>query len=148
MFQSILVPLDGSEHSQLALRVACKLLDPSGGRLTLLHVPEPLEHETLLVWGVGVVPLDATLEERKKVGRTLLDKAAEDAESQGLDSNAVSTLLSHGDPRQLILTTAKDEGVDAIVMGSRGLSDLKGLMIGSITHKVSHSADCRVITAH
>ncbi|SEN17294.1 universal stress protein [Halomonas caseinilytica] len=147
MFQSILVPLDGSEHSQLALRVACKLLDPAG-RLTLLHVPEPLEHETLLVWGVGVVPLDATLEERKKVGRTLLDKAAEDAESQGVDGDAISTHLSNGDPRQLILTAAKDESVDAIVMGSRGLSDFKGLMIGSIAHKVSHAADCRVITVH
>jgi nucleotide-binding universal stress UspA family protein len=36
-------------------------------------------------------------------------------------------------------------GVDAIIMGSSGMSDLKGLVIGSISHKVMHTANCRVI---
>ncbi|OBX37019.1 universal stress protein family protein [Halomonas elongata] len=92
--------------------------------------------------------MGSTLEEREKIGRTLLDKAIEDAESQGLNSDSISSILTHGDPRQLILATAKEENVDAIVMGSRGLSDLKGLMIGSIAHRVSHSAECRVLTVH
>ncbi|MBW5800692.1 universal stress protein [Halomonas elongata] len=148
MFQSILVPLDGSEHSQMALHVACKLISQTDGQIILLHVPEPLEHEPLMVWGLGAVPMGSTQEERDKVGQALLDKAIEDARSQGLGQNAITYELMHGDPRQVILAKAKEHHVDAIVMGSRGLSDLKGLVIGSIAHRVSHAADCRVITVH
>ncbi|MDR5861126.1 universal stress protein [Halomonas eurihalina] len=148
MFQSILVPLDGSEHSQMALRVACKLTPPTGARVILLHVPEPLEHEPLLVWGIGAIPMGSTTEQREKAGQSLLDKASEEARSHGLDSDAITTKLAHGDPRQLILATAKEQNVDAIVMGSRGLSELKGLIVGSIAHRVSHAANCRVVTVY
>lgn len=54
--------------------------------------------------------------------------------------------LTQGDPVRVILDTAKKRDVDAIVMGSRGLSDLGGVVIGSVSHKVSHAAKCRVIT--
>ena len=148
MFQSILVPLDGSEHSQMALHVACKLISKTGGQITLVHVPEPLEHEPMMVWGLGAVPMGANQEEREKVGQALLDKAVEDAKSQGLEQNSITTKLVQGAPQQVILAAAKEHHVDAIIMGSRGLSDLKGLVVGSIAHRVSHAADCRVITVH
>ena len=41
---------------------------------------------------------------------------------------------------------AKDRMVDAIVIGSRGLSDIKGLFLGSVSHKVGHLAECTCIT--
>ncbi|MDN3556367.1 universal stress protein [Halomonas maura] len=146
MFQSILVPIDGSEHSRLALCVASKLARQEDGQLVLLHVPEALEHEPLLVWGIGAVPLGATLDKREKVGRELLDKAGEEARALGVKD--VDTVIGKGNPALSILDEAKQRGVDAIVMGSRGLGDLKGLVVGSVSHKVSHGADCRVITVN
>ncbi|MDR5867584.1 universal stress protein [Halomonas koreensis] len=144
MFHSILVPIDGSEGSRLALCVACKLARQEDGRLLLLHVPEALPHEPLLVWGIGAVPTEASLEKRQQVGRDLLERAGEEARTLGVEQ--VEPLLAQGDPSQAILSAAEEHGVEAIVMGSRGLGDLKGLVVGSVSHKVSHGAECRVIT--
>ncbi|XKE44288.1 universal stress protein [Halomonas organivorans] len=146
MFQTILVPIDGSEHSRLALCVACKLARQEDGQLVLLHIPEELPHEPLLVWGAGAVPMGATLEKRKQVGQELLDRATEEAKTLGVKQ--VEPVLTQGDPSQAILSAAEERGVDAIVMGSRGLGDLKGLVVGSVSHKVTHGAQCRVITVH
>jgi len=60
-------------------------------------------------------------------------------------SLAVDTLLD-GDPAQRVLEHAERESVDCIVMGSRGLSDVKGLILGSVSHKVSNRAACTCIS--
>ncbi len=57
----------------------------------------------------------------------------------------VETFVEIGKPAECILEAAKREHVDAIVMGSHGYSDLKGLFIGSVSHKVAHEADCPCI---
>ena len=146
MFHTILVPIDGSEHSRVALCVACKLARQEDGRLILLHIPEALPHEPLLVWGIGAVPLESTMEKRDEVGQTLLDHAIEEARALGIEQ--AKPVLARVDPSQTILAAAEEHGVDTIVMGSRGLGDLKGLVVGSVSHKVSHGAECRVITVH
>ncbi|WP_260579460.1 universal stress protein [Vreelandella populi] len=51
-----------------------------------------------------------------------------------------------GDPVRVILDTADTCDIDTIVMGNRGLSNLGGIVIGSVSHKVSYSAKCHVIT--
>ncbi|RUR32721.1 universal stress protein [Vreelandella nanhaiensis] len=55
-------------------------------------------------------------------------------------------MLTNGDPVRVILDNANVIGIDTIVMGSRGLSDFAGVVIGSFSHKISHSSKCRVIT--
>lgn len=144
MYTRILVPVDGSEHAKQALSVACKLLEENDSTLYLLHVPEALTYSTTLVWGIGAVNAEATLTERAKAGEQLLQLAANSALEQG--AHQIEELLTQGDPVRVILDTANALGVDTIVLGSRGLSDLGSVVIGSVSHKVSHSAKCRVIT--
>ncbi|QPL46065.1 universal stress protein [Halomonas sp. A40-4] len=144
MYDRILVPIDGSEHAKQALSVACKLLGESGATLYLLHIPQVLAYEATLVWGVGALNAEAPLDERIKAGDQLLEQALASACEQG--AQQVEKHLIQGDPVRVILETANNLPIDAIVMGSRGLSDLGGVMIGSVSHKVSHSAKCRVIT--
>ncbi|WP_163558865.1 universal stress protein [Halomonas sp. NO4] len=144
MFHTILVPVDGSEHSKKALTVACQLARQSNATLHILHIPEELAHETTLVWGIGAIALEASREDRERTGRQIVDRAAEDARQQG--ATQVETLIGQGDPARTIVSEARKSGADAIVMGSRGLSDLKGLVVGSVSHKVSHAATCTVIT--
>ena len=144
MFTSILVPVDGSEHAKKALTVACRLVRQEGGTLHLLHVPEELSHETTLVWGIGAIAIEASREEREEAGKQVIDRAAEAAREQG--ATQVETVIAKGDPARAILSEARRRGVDAIVMGSRGLSDLKGFVVGSVSHKVAHAAECSVIT--
>lgn len=144
MYVRVLVPIDGSESAKQALEVACKLLDEESSTLCLLHVPETLAHGTALVWGIGAIDADATFAEREKAGEQLLEQAASSAREKG--AQKIEELLTQGDPARVILDTAKAYDIDTIVMGSRGLSDLAGVVIGSVSHKVGHSAKCRVIT--
>ena len=144
MFNSILVPVDGSEHAQKALSVACQLANQADATLHLLHIPEELSHETTLVWGIGAIAIEASRQEREDVGKQVIEKAAEAARQQG--ASKVETVIGQGDPARTIISEARKRGVDAIVMGSRGLSDLKGFVVGSVSHKVSHAASCSVIT--
>jgi nucleotide-binding universal stress UspA family protein len=144
MFRSILVPVDGSVHAQKALDVACQLARQEQSALILLHIPERLAHDTLLVWGIGAVEMTASQEELESAGRQVMARAAEAARDAGVTQ--IETMIAQGDPTRVILDEAGRRGVDAIVMGSRGLGDLKGLVAGSVSHKVSHAADCSVIT--
>lgn len=145
MFKSILVPVDGSEHAKKALSVACQLArQEEGCTLHLVHVPEELAHETTLVWGIGAIAIEASREELQEAGKQVVDRAAEAAREQGATN--IETVIGQGDPARTILSEARRRGVEAIVMGSRGLSDLQGFVVGSVSHKVAHAADCTVIT--
>ncbi len=66
-----------------------------------------------------------------------------------IDSSYVGTEQSRsvldGDPAERILEYAERESADCIVMGSRGLSDVRGLVLGSVSHKVSNRAVCTCI---
>ena len=144
MFNTILVPVDGSEGSKKALAVACQLANQADATLHILHIPEELSHETTLVWGIGSVAIEASRKDRENIGQQVVEKAAEAARATG--ATKVETFIGRGDPARTIVSEAKKRGIEAIVMGSRGLSDLKGLVVGSVSHKVSHAAECSVIT--
>jgi nucleotide-binding universal stress UspA family protein len=51
-----------------------------------------------------------------------------------------------GDPAKEILSVAAEEHADIIIMGRRGMGDLAGLLLGSVSHKVSHLAECACLT--
>ena len=58
----------------------------------------------------------------------------------------VEKISEEGDPAKRILEQAEKSHASLIVMGSRGLSDIKGLMMGSVSHKVSNLANCSCMT--
>jgi nucleotide-binding universal stress UspA family protein len=70
------------------------------------------------------------------------------AESQAREHGAtnIQQAIEEGDPTRNILASAEAYGADLIVMGSRGLGDLQGLLLGSVSHKVGHLAKCTCIT--
>jgi len=59
---------------------------------------------------------------------------------------AVELAVEEGNPAQLILDCAKRTEADMIVMGSRGLGNLRGMLMGSVSHKVSPLAECTCVT--
>ena len=134
MYTKILVPIDGSVHSQHALSVACKLSEQNSTKVYVLHIPEVVGNTTKLIWGVGALASDATSEHLASAGEALLEEAETFAKAKGIRN--IETMIEQG----------RREGVDVIVMGSRGLSDLGGMVAGSVSHKVGHLAQCGVIT--
>ncbi|WP_106476421.1 universal stress protein [Phytohalomonas tamaricis] len=145
MFKSLLVPIDGSDYALKALEVASQMV-AAEGMLYLLTVREllPPLHEH------GAMSVEAAIhaaspEAAEKEGRALLDKAGETIAAY---PGEVQTLIRMGSPARVIVKEADRLGVDAIVMGSRGLSDISGLIVGSVSHKVTHIANCMVISVH
>lgn len=136
--KTILVAVDGSEHSDKAVKYACAIGPPLGAELILLHVVPMLVSATPYHDTVSDQPFLAL----QKVGEDILARAKSLAESLGC---TVTDLLSYGDPASRIVEVASERGADLIIMGSRGVSGFKRLFVGSISDKVSKDAGCPVM---
>ncbi|MCG6657455.1 universal stress protein [Halomonas campisalis] len=148
MYQSILVPVDGSAFAEKALRVA-QYLAGASATLYLIHVQRPLDDVGLLIGGSGLPVSEEVIQrlvsERESQARAVLEKTRS---AVSLDGVEVKEIVAKGQAAEAIIEEARALGVEAIVMGSRGMSDLQGMVTGSVSHRVSHTAECTVITVH
>ncbi len=162
MLRTILTPLDGSANAQMALELAIDLAANYKARLVILHigvgnenVPEELFNATLHEFReaegsgqeTGIPPHQSyDLRVFGFMGRTLLHDARQLAKSKGVE--VIETTTDLGDAGERILHHAKQSSADLIVMGSRGLGEIKGLALGSVSNKVLHLAPCSCVTVH
>jgi nucleotide-binding universal stress UspA family protein len=152
VFHKILVPLDGSEHSDRALVTALQIARNFKSEITLLHVysvtvtpvviPEPT---TLNPTGV---PIATSAEVSKMVdaARDAGKKILADGEQKVRAENVpVETSLREGNSPQEIVKAAKEGQFDLIVIGARGIHRLRDLLMGSVTEGVVKHASCSVL---
>ena len=146
MVTHILVAVDGSTHADRALAFAADLAVKYEADLTILNV---VSYASTVPLALGAyAELEGLYAESRSVlqeaGAKIVESAAEQARGLGVED--VKTVVELGSPAQSICDAANANGVDVIVMGRRGLSDFTGFFLGSISHKVAHSADCTVVT--
>ncbi|MDZ7842649.1 MAG: universal stress protein [Gammaproteobacteria bacterium] len=146
MIKKILVPLDGSGYSKKALELACDLADKYEAELYLMHVILTGESKRTLVLGGASITVNSSREKIEEAGRKVMEAAEQIAADRGCKKVHSDVLV--GPAAQAILEHAKGKNVDMIVMGSRGLSDISGLVVGSTSHKVSHLAECTCVMVH
>lgn len=132
----LLLPIDGSEHAGRAASYAAKMAAMMRGRLLLFHCHRPFPvklgepyfqkaiDKILIQAGDLMAPFRSTLSEK------------------GID---YSEMIIEGPPAEKICEVARIENCEMIVMGSRGRSDLKGLLLGSVAHRVLQQAPCPVL---
>ena len=137
MIKKLLVPTDGSEHARRAIAHASDLASKYDATVFLLHVvPSPVvPHE-----GVYALPDLQNLQEED--GRRIIEEAEAEAKKRGVKD--VRSHMLQGDPASQIIRFAKAQDVDTIVMGNRGLTGIREFLLGSVSHRVSHMADCTV----
>lgn len=148
MYHKILVPVDGSDPSFAALDVALNLVDKDDGLIVLLHaVPAAGLPTGLEQWATEehVKESPRWLYENS-VGQGILESARQRAKSKGF--SRVEEILGRGDPAREITACAQSSAVDAIVLGTRGLSGFKSVVLGSVAQKVLHRAGCAVVAVH
>lgn len=134
--KKILVPVDGSEHSEHAVKYAVELAELMQAEILLMHSHKPFPVV------LGEPYFQNAVNKIMKKSNDLL----EPYRNQIKETNVLFTdQIMEGHPDDVITEVANDEKCDLIVMGSRGRSDLQGLLLGSNTHRVLKTAPCPVL---
>jgi nucleotide-binding universal stress UspA family protein len=150
LFQKILVPLDGSEHSLKALDEASQIAKMSSGKLTLINVysVQPVLMSEVSAPGYTGPPIftgvevSRMVEAAQEVGNKILQDAEKRISATGVQ---VEKKLVEGHTVQEIVRAANEGNFDLIVIGARGISHIKEMLLGSVTDAVIHHAHCAVL---
>lgn len=139
MYKKILVPLDGSEKANAAAEHAIELAAKLGAEVTLYHVMPALSP-------YGNSNLNGAYQqihnEIQATGEETLQKAQDNFAKSGVK---LDIKVIWGDPAEEICREARERGFDLIVMGSRGLGEIRGFIMGSVSNRVVRHASTPVL---
>ncbi len=148
----ILVPTDFSEQANYALDFASQICKLNGGALILLNVIDYPGLSTIWMGGLNVIggsepPVDTADE---SFINNLLDKSREELDSlikRAADQDIkITPKVLIGNPYFCISEEIANENIDLVVMGTKGISGIEEVLIGSTTEKVVRLSECPVIT--
>ena len=154
--KKVLIVTDGSEHSEYVLSQLENCPLPSESQVTAMHVLPPEMTSEMLIrswpYGLDTLPHIVTTEveetmakramEEEKAGYDLLNKTVKELAARGITANSI---LVRGDAATEIINYADENNIDLIIAGSRGLSQVQSLFLGSVSSKLTHYANCSVL---
>ena len=142
---NIILAVDGSKSSRKAVEFVGRLFhaQSSGIELRIVYVVPPISH---YYYGFEFIPYGDTSSwpdaKAKEFGGQLLDEVSRPLNEAGYK---VTAEVLEGDPAETIRRIAEEHNADLIVVGSRGLSAVGGLALGSVSQKLLHRAKCPVL---
>ena len=142
---NILAAHDGSDHAISALELAS---DIASKYEATLHLLNSIEYARLPD-GLRRLAASENIEgSEARIHHVIAERILETGRARALEMGAkdVKTVVRNGDPAQQIVEYAKEADIDMIVMGCRGLSEIEGLLLGSVSHKVNQLAPCTCVT--
>lgn len=141
-FQTILVPTDFSDDAEAALQVAAELAKATGGRIHLLHV----YHFPAYVSATPEIPYNFPAEVYDDIRQLAAARVQKLEERMQADGVSARSEIVEGPPSERIVACAEREKADLIVMGTRGLTGLKHVFLGSVAERTLRHATCPVMT--
>ena len=168
--ERIMVAFDGSDHAVKAVELACTMAKKFDAGVKFVHVLQHGYSPERLLGAIEEDKLDAGTRQAlddarsagrlyigsafalpaipktvmEKLGEAILARASEMAARNGISK--VETELLDGDPTNRILEMAERDRAQIIIMGMRGLGEVTGMLMGSVSYKVNHFAPCTCIT--
>jgi nucleotide-binding universal stress UspA family protein len=150
---TILLVTDGSPSSQQAMHFLGSFPLPGETKVEVMHVLPPppinlvLENTSFGTMQVTTPELvmeaeTAVREKEERDGQALLDAVVNSLQNLGL---AASSVLKRGDAASEIIEYVKEQKIDLIVTGSRGLSQIRSWLMGSVSRKLVHYSGCSVL---
>ncbi|HBV97145.1 MAG: hypothetical protein JL50_21245 [Peptococcaceae bacterium BICA1-7] len=132
----VLVAFDGSESAVKAANYAAEMFlkDPAieVTVLTVVNIPN------LNIFGASLDMKEKFMEALNETGNSTLDKAKKIFDEKNIP---VKAIIEQGDPSTIINIYAHNNAIDIIIMGTRGLTRLKGMVLGSVSQKLIHITD-------
>lgn len=135
MYEKILVATDGSDSAAAAVEHAADLARLAGSKeVVVIHVCPACTPE-----------LDPDSMNRETATK-IVNEAAEAVASEGIMVRTVLEMdYPHEEVGEALLEIIKNEKADLLILGSRGLSEFKGILLGSVSHKVIQHAECPIL---
>jgi nucleotide-binding universal stress UspA family protein len=146
MYQKLLVPVDGSEHSTRAVDAAIEIVKCVGASVDVVHVIRdlslPREIREMIASGEITAPRMQILQDSADI---ILDKARSEFQAGGVSRIQAKCLM--GDPAAKILEYAEQNSIDLIVLGQRGLAPHDNLL-GGVARKLVNmtTISCLIVT--
>ncbi len=136
IIKKIVVPIDHSELSKKALETAIAMVKYEENiELNVITVIDV--HATVYYYGQGDPVREAKVKEAKEALQEV-DKMLNEL------PNKTKSYILEGSPASTIIDFVKEENADLIIMGSRGLSGIKEMFLGSVSHHVVQKSECPV----
>lgn len=145
MYDSVLVPVDGSNASRNAIPHAVSHAEQYNADL---HIVNVISYEMMGgataadTTGMGGVPVEMS-EQMEEQANQLIEDAEDHVESTDVD---VTTEVIHGNPAEQIIEYAEEQGIDLITMGTHGRSGFNRVILGSVAERVIRTAEAPVLT--
>jgi nucleotide-binding universal stress UspA family protein len=141
------VAVDGSDYSKRATEVAVTLCKAVDAELVAFHaIPVPRYSFTSEAGGMYPFPLDQYFASARKEAQGLVDDAVALAKNNGVQATGLVAAPTYSIV-EAIVQAAISHNIDLIVLGSRGLSGFKKLLVGSVSSAVVNHAHCSVLVA-
>ena len=134
MFRHILVAVDGSPQSGKTIPIGVDLAQRYGSTVTVMHAREYERYEGSDI-DLGP-PITA---------EALVDEVVKTFREAGVEATGVIRRVHPGETPEQIIEVAKTSAAELIVMGTRGMSEFKSLLLGGVANKVVHHASCPVL---
>ena len=145
LIEKILVGLDGSEAANKALDYALDIAEKFSAEILLVTVVPKVHLPFISVGPASPPPTLVNFSiDLKKSHQDVLTHAVEKIKKEN-PSFKVSAVLLEGHAAESIIETAKKHNIDLIIVGSRGLSGLSRVFLGSVSHKVAHNCECPIL---
>jgi nucleotide-binding universal stress UspA family protein len=145
LYHKILVPYNNTAQSNSAVQHAYKMAVASKASMTLFHVVPEAPSDNGEAGVADSFKRTDSIKENKAKAKLMLDQIRRSFSSPDVK---IDIAVATGKPSHEVCKKAKIEGYDVIVMGSRGLGKIPGLLSGSVSSKVSRNAPCPVILIH
>lgn len=153
---NILLAIDGSDHCRYAMKYLQECPLPADANIHVINVLPPEITPDLFgqSWQIGMdysppilteqmqEQLVLQAEKEEKIAKTLLQEAVTSLVAL---NQPVKRVLRRGDAATEIIDYARKEKIDLIILGSRGLSEFKSWLLGSVSRKLVHYANCSVL---
>jgi len=134
--EKILLPVDGSDFSFKATEYALDFVQSNGADIILMYSHKPFPSF------LGEPYFQEVHDKIMNNAREMMEPYKQKFAAAEIP---VDERILEGAPGENICRVAQTEKCDMIIMGSRGFTDLKGLFLGSVTHRVLHEAPCPVL---
>jgi nucleotide-binding universal stress UspA family protein len=134
MFERIVLAVDGSPQSSKTIPVALDLAQRYGSTVVVVHVREHTRYEGSDVDLGPPVP-----------ARDLVEQVVTMLDTAGVEARGEIRRVSPGETPEKIVEIARESEADLIVIGTRGMTEWRSLLLGGVANKVVHHAHCPVL---